>query len=90
MLALTNAAAGSIRELLADLPDGAGLRVSLERPGNGTEPEFALSVAVRPDKEDEIVEFERARVFVEPAVSSYLADKILDAEGQLFMFRPAA
>ena len=90
MLAMTTAAAEAIRYLTEALPDGAGLRVSLERPGNGTEPEFALGVADGPDEDDDVVETEGARVFLEPAVSGYFTDKVLDAQGDTFTFGPAS
>ena len=89
MLAVTPAAADSIRDLVNGLPDGAGLRIVLERPGNGTEPEFSLHVAHCPDEGDAVVEQDGARVFVQPAASSYFEDKILDAEGPTFTFSPA-
>jgi iron-sulfur cluster assembly protein len=90
MLAITAAAAEAIHDLLGDQPDGAGLRVSLEKPGNGTEPEFALCVVDAPHEEDDIVEEDGARLFIEPAASGYFADKVLDAEGDTFTFGPAA
>ncbi len=92
MLAVTATAADAIRKIVAssDLPTDAGLRVSVEKPGNGTEPEFALCVAAGPDPGDDIVEADGARVFLEPAASGYFADKILDAEGDTFTFAPAA
>jgi iron-sulfur cluster assembly protein len=89
MLAMTTAAADAIRDLTGELPDGAGLRVSLEKPGNGTEPEFALGVAAGPGEDDDVVETDGARVFLEPAVSGYFVDKVLDAEGDTFTFGPA-
>ena len=86
---LTAAAAEAIQGLLGDLPKGAGLRVSLAKPGNGTEPEFALCVAEAPAADDDVVEVDEARVFLEPAASGYFDDKVLDAEGEVFTFRPA-
>lgn len=90
MLALTTAAAEAIQGLVGDLPGGAGLRVSVEKPGNGTEPEFALSVAPQPGEDDHVVESDGARVFLEPAANGYFADKVLDADGDVFTFRPVA
>jgi iron-sulfur cluster assembly protein len=89
MLALTTAAAGAIRELVADLPDGAGLRVALEKPGNGTEPAFAVYVVEEPSDGDEVVATQGASVFLEPAASGYFDDKVLDADGCVFTFTPA-
>jgi Fe-S cluster assembly iron-binding protein IscA len=90
MLAMTAAAADAIRILLGDQPEGAGLRVSLEKPGNGTEPEFALCVVVRPHAHDDVVEEHGARLFIQPAASGYFADKVLDADGDTFTFGPVS
>lgn len=91
MLGVTSRAAQAIRDLVtaSGLADDAGLRLSLEKPENGTEPEFALAVAPEPDETDEVVEADGARVFLEPAASAYFEDKVLDAEGDTFTFAPA-
>jgi iron-sulfur cluster assembly protein len=89
MLAVTDSAAQAIRGLVSELPSGAGLRIGLEKPGNGTEPEFGLRVAAEPDDGDAVVEQAGARVFVDPAASGFFEDKILDAEGDVFTFAPA-
>jgi iron-sulfur cluster assembly protein len=89
MLAVTNAAASAIRELVADLPLGAGLRVALEKPGNGTEPAFAVYVVEEATEGDEVVDAEGANVFLEPAASGYFEDKVLDADGSVCTFTPA-
>jgi iron-sulfur cluster assembly protein len=90
MLALTPAAAAAIDRLVEDLPEGAGLRVALEKPGNGTEPEFSLHVAGAPVDGDEIVEDDGVRVFLDPNAAGYFEDKVLDVEGEdTFTFGPA-
>jgi Fe-S cluster assembly iron-binding protein IscA len=89
MLAMTTAAAEAIRDLTGELPAGAGLRVSVAKPGNGTEPEFALCVEEGPEEDDDVVEAEGARLFLEPAASGYFSDKVMDAEGDTFTFGPA-
>jgi iron-sulfur cluster assembly protein len=89
MLAMTAAAADAILGLVGNQPEGSGLRVSLEKPGNGTEPEFALCVVEGPRSDDDVVESHGARLFIEPAASSYFADKVLDADGDVFTFGPA-
>jgi iron-sulfur cluster assembly protein len=88
MLSVTSAAAAAIRELVADLPGGAGLRVQLEKPGNGTEPEFGLHVAETPEAGDDLIETDGARVFLDPAAGAYFEGKVLDAEGDTFTFAP--
>jgi Fe-S cluster assembly iron-binding protein IscA len=93
MLSVTERAAGAIRELVSQsgLAPDAGLRLSLDKPANGTEPEFSLAVAAEPDVEDDVVEAPGgARVFLEPAASAYFQDKVLDADGETFTFAPAA
>jgi iron-sulfur cluster assembly protein len=90
MLAVTDSAAAAIRELVAELPgDDAGLRIVLERPGNGTEPEFGLHVVPAPDDGDDVVECSGARIFLDPAASGFFQDKVLDAKGDVFTFAPA-
>jgi iron-sulfur cluster assembly protein len=89
MLAVTDSAAQAIRSLVSEWPCGAGLRIALERPGNGTEPEFGLHLAAEPDDGDAVVEQGGARVFVDPAASGFFEDKVLDADGDLFTFAPA-
>ena len=90
MLAVTPAAAAVIRQLVAELPSGAGLRVQLEKPANGTEPEFGLHVTETPEDGDALIEADGARVFLDPAAGAYFEGKVLDAEGDTFTFAPAA
>jgi len=42
-------------------------------------PEIQLSVAALPSEDDEVVEEQGARVFLDPEAASLLADKVLDA-----------
>ena len=90
MLAITAAAADAIRDLTGGRPEEAGLRVSVEKPGNGTEPEFALCVAEGPAKGDAVVESHGVRLFLDPAASGYFSEKVLDADGDTFTFAPPA
>ncbi|MFN2629835.1 MAG: hypothetical protein ABR569_14575 [Gaiellaceae bacterium] len=91
MLVVTETAAAAIREIVSSsgLSAGGGLRLSLEKPGNGTEPEFGLRVVQGPQAGDVVVEAGDARVFLESAASGYFAGKVLDAEGDTFTFAPA-
>lgn len=89
MLAVTQAAAVLIQRLVEGFPEGAGLRVAVEKPGNGTEPEFSLHVAARPLEGDAVVEHAGATVFLDPAAAGYFEDKVLDADGEdTFTFAP--
>lgn len=86
MLTMTSDATQAIERILsnADVPDGAGLRIesaSAAISSNGSEPEGGtLRLVIAPEAEggDQVVEQEGARVFIEPAVSAFLDDKLLD------------
>lgn len=81
MLTLTPGAAEVIHDLAAGqgLPEGGGLRIA-PYSDNG-EAAFALSLSAGPSPEDEVIEARDgdARVYVESAVSTILADQVLDA-----------
>jgi iron-sulfur cluster assembly protein len=81
VLTLTHDAATAIHALTTqpDLPERSGIRIASAGGDNGTL-SFAVSVASDPQPEDEIVETEGARVFVDSQVAPALADKSLDAE----------
>ena len=86
MLALTDNAASVIRGLAdrMELPDGTGLRIA--QPDDGTEG-LTVAPSETPGFDDQIVEADGARVFVDSAVADMLDDKVLDArvnpEGQV-------
>jgi Fe-S cluster assembly iron-binding protein IscA len=79
MLALTDNAVEVVKQLVAvDGPgEAAGLRMIAEQ--GGAEPRLQLSVAAMPGEDDEVVETQGARVFLEPNAASLLDDKVLDA-----------
>lgn len=54
-----------------------GLRMVAERAG--TQANFELSVVPLPAEDDEVIEEQGARVFLEPEAASLLDDKVLDA-----------
>jgi Fe-S cluster assembly iron-binding protein IscA len=45
----------------------------------GTQANFQLSVVPVPAEDDEVIEDQGARVFLEPQAASLLGDKVLDA-----------
>lgn len=81
MLTLTHDAATAIQALTTkpDLPEQTGLRIASAAGDNGAL-SFAVSVADGPQPDDEVVEAEGARVFVDSEVVPALTDKALDAE----------
>jgi Fe-S cluster assembly iron-binding protein IscA len=79
MLALTDNAVEVVKQIVAiDGPaEVGGLRMVAEQ--SGKEPRFELSVVALPAEDDEVIETQGARVFLEPKAASLLDDKLLDA-----------
>ena len=86
MLALTSEATDAIASILsdADAPVGAGIRIEYAdttQSANGERAEgSAIRLLIRAAAlgGDQIIEDEGARVFLEPGVSRFLDDKVLD------------
>jgi iron-sulfur cluster assembly protein len=80
MLALTDSAVQAVQEILSsseETPETGGLRLVAERAGAQTN--FQLGVVALPAEDDEVIEEQGARVFLDPEAASLLDDKILDA-----------
>jgi Fe-S cluster assembly iron-binding protein IscA len=77
MLVLTEKACSLIRSLNEryEFSEDAGLRIA--GPSDGSS-HLTVSVAEAPRPDDQVVEQEGARVFVEPAAATVLDDKVLD------------
>ena len=79
MLMLTDDAVQAVRDIVSasgDLAETGGLRMVAERSGIQTS--VALSVVPLPAEDDEVIEEEGARVFLEPKAAALLEDKVLD------------
>jgi Fe-S cluster assembly iron-binding protein IscA len=85
VLTLTPDATDAIERILEtpSVPDSAGIRIAPAVPATGPTAgrELQVTIAEEPDDNDEVIEEEDARVFVDDAVTDYLADKQLDASG---------
>ena len=80
MLALTDSAVEAVKNIVSsseEVAETGGLRMVAERAG--TQANFQLSVVPLPAEDDEVIEDQGARVFLEPEAASLLDDKILDA-----------
>jgi len=79
MLTLTETATTVVKSIVAQNPDvtNGGLRIG---SGAGGDRDFAISVVPTPHPEDSVVESDGARVYLEPAASAALDDKVLDAQ----------
>jgi iron-sulfur cluster assembly protein len=80
LLALTDSAVQAVKEIVSsseEVAETGGLRMVAER--EGTQANFQLSVVPLPAEDDEVIEEQGARVFLEQEAASLLDDKILDA-----------
>jgi iron-sulfur cluster assembly protein len=80
VLALTDSAVQAVKDIVSsseEVSDRGGVRLVADRAG--TQANFQLSVVPLPAEDDEIVEEEGARLFLEPEAAFLLDDKVLDA-----------
>jgi iron-sulfur cluster assembly protein len=80
LLALTDSAVQAVKDIVSssdELLETGGLRLVAERGAITTN--FELSIVPLPAEDDEVIEEQGARVFLEPKAASLLDDKILDA-----------
>jgi iron-sulfur cluster assembly protein len=79
LLALTDSAVEAVKDIVSssEVPETAGLRMVAER---ATQANFQLSVVPLPAEDDEVIDEQGARVFLEPEAASLLDDKVLDAD----------
>jgi Fe-S cluster assembly iron-binding protein IscA len=80
LLALTDNAVEAVKNIVAssdEVSETSGLRMVAERAG--TQANLQLSVARLPAEDDEVIEEQGARVFLEPEAAALLDDKVLDA-----------
>ncbi len=90
MVTITSQAADKAKEFLAkEGKDGWGLRLSLY--GGGCAPSYGLDIAENPEADDEIVEQNGLRVFVDKDASAALSgleiDYVDDGSVQGFVLR---
>ena len=80
MLALTEGAVDAVKRLVEsseETTDSSGLRMVAEPAGLRTN--LQLSVVSLPAEDDQIIEEQGARIFLEPEAAALLDDKVLDA-----------
>jgi Fe-S cluster assembly iron-binding protein IscA len=79
LLALTDNAVEAVKSIVSSSEgdEASGLRMVAER--TGTQANLQLSVVPLPAEDDEVIEEQGARVFLEPEAASLLDDKVLDA-----------
>lgn len=77
MLTLTPNATTEIRNLVdgPSTPKGAGVRIATDPATNGLQ----LSIAAAPSEDDQVLDDNGARVYLEPRAADLLADQCLDA-----------
>jgi iron-sulfur cluster assembly protein len=80
LLALTDSAVQAVKDIVSSsdqIPETTGLRMVAERAG--TQANLQVSVVSLPAEDDEVIEEQGARVFLEPEAAALLDDKVLDA-----------
>ena len=81
LLALTDNAVEAVKNIVSSSDEASetgGLRMVAERAG--TRADFQLSVVPLPAEDDQVIDEQGARVFLEPEAASLLDDKVLDAD----------
>jgi Fe-S cluster assembly iron-binding protein IscA len=80
MLSITEGAAEAIRRMQASsASDAAGVRIfTAPQSVNAGSAGMQIEVADQPEDADEVIEKDGARIYVAPAASSALADKLLE------------
>ncbi|HEX5583104.1 hypothetical protein [Gaiella sp.] len=80
-LTLTENAVEAVKEIVASAPEvqeSSGMRIVASEAADGRA-SFELSIAAIPSEDDEVIEEQGARVFLESSASDLLDDKSLDA-----------
>jgi iron-sulfur cluster assembly protein len=80
LLALTDSAVEAVKSIVSssdEVSETGGLRMVAERAG--TQANFHLSVVPLPAEQDEVIEEQGVRVFLEPEAALLLDEKVLDA-----------
>jgi Fe-S cluster assembly iron-binding protein IscA len=80
LLALTDRAVEAVKHIVTsseDVPDSGGLRLVAEPMGS--QASFQATLAALPAEDDQVIEEEGARIFLESGAASLLDDKVLDA-----------
>jgi iron-sulfur cluster assembly protein len=81
MLMITHDAAEAINQALAEEPDSSGFRIAERTYSlNGSGPAIHMELASEPEAEDEVIEDQGVRLFVDPRAAKTLEGKVLDAE----------
>jgi len=77
VLTLTDNATTEIRNIVNDpqVPEGCGLRIASDPAAGG----LTLTLASAPAEDDQVLDDDGARVFLEPQAAVLLDDKALDA-----------
>ena len=76
MLTLTDNASTIVKEISAQIPEAAGLRITSE---NADQPSFEVEPAAAAQPGDETVEQDGATIYLDEAANLQLDDKVLDA-----------
>lgn len=82
MLILTEAAAEVVKNITStpQAPDGTGLRIAPSAAESADPAALQVTAAAGPSENDQVIEADGARVYLEQQAAAYLDDKVLDAQ----------
>jgi iron-sulfur cluster assembly protein len=81
MLMITQDAAEVIAQALAEEPGSSGFRIAERNYSlNGSGPAIQMELAPEPEDDDQVIEDQGVRLFVEPRAAATLDGKVLDAQ----------
>jgi iron-sulfur cluster assembly protein len=81
VLTLTDNAREAIHALTDEGPPSCGVRIATAASStNGASPAVSLAIAPAPEADDEVLDDDGARVFLQPAAAQMLGEQTLDAQ----------
>jgi iron-sulfur cluster assembly protein len=80
VMTMTGAAAARVKEIVANSgPDAKGLRVGIKK-GGCAGMEYTINLVAEANAKDDLIEFDGARVWIEPSAVLYLLGTQMDFE----------
>ncbi|XUY25726.1 Fe-S cluster assembly scaffold SufA [Agrobacterium sp. rho-8.1] len=80
VMTMTEAAASRVNEIVGNSgPDAKGLRVGIKK-GGCAGMEYTIDLVTEPSAKDDLIEFQDARVWIEPSAVLYLLGTQMDFE----------
>lgn len=80
VMTMTDAAAGRVKAIVGNSgPDAKGVRVGIKK-GGCAGMEYTIDMVTEPDAKDDLIEFDGAKVWIQPSAVLYLLGTQMDFE----------